>query len=50
MKIILGFFSLAKWKRFFMSFSDSPTHFEIKSEDEIEKKVPSDSVAHALAK
>jgi hypothetical protein len=33
-----------------INFSDSPTYFDIKSEDEIEKKVQSTSVAHALAK
>ena len=33
-----------------MSFSDSPTHLDIKSEEDIEKKVASHSVAHALAK
>jgi len=31
-------------------FSDSPTYLEIKSEEETEKKVPSVSVAQALAK
>jgi hypothetical protein len=33
-----------------MSFSDSPTYFEIKSEELIEKKVASHSVAQAFAK
>jgi len=32
-----------------ISFSDSPTNFEIKSLEETEKKVASVSVAHALA-
>jgi hypothetical protein len=31
-------------------FSDSPTYFEIKSEEETEKNVPSHSVAQAFAK
>jgi len=31
-------------------FSDSPTYLEIRSEEEIEKKVPSVSVAQALAR
>jgi hypothetical protein len=49
-KIIEGFFSLAILNNVLINFSDSPTHFEIKSEEEIEKKVASHSVAHALAK
>ena len=48
--MIEGFFSLAISNKFLINFSDSPTHFEIKSEEEIEKKVASDSVAHAFAK
>ncbi len=32
-----------------MSFSLSPTHLEIKSDEEIEKNVASHSVAHAFA-
>jgi hypothetical protein len=32
-----------------MSFSLSPTHLEIKSDDDIEKNVASHSVAHAFA-
>lgn len=31
-------------------FSDSPTHLDIKSDEESEKKVPSHSVAQALAR
>jgi len=49
-KMIAGFFSLAILNNYFINFSDSPTHFDIKSEDDIEKKVASHSVAHALAK
>ena len=33
-----------------MSFSDSPTYFDTKSDEETEKNVPSASVAQALAK
>jgi hypothetical protein len=33
-----------------MSLSLSPTNFETKSEQDTEKKVPSASVAHALAR
>jgi len=33
-----------------MSFSDSPIHFETRSDELTEKKVPSPSVAHAFAK
>lgn len=50
MKIIEGFFSLAKLKSDLISFSDSPTYFDIKSEEDIEKNVPSASVAQAFAK
>jgi hypothetical protein len=50
MKMIAGLDSLASLKRVLISFSDSPTYFEITSEEEIEKKVPSASVAQALAK
>jgi hypothetical protein len=35
--------------RVLISFSLSPTHLEIKSEEDIEKNVASHSVAHALA-
>lgn len=48
--MIDGFFSRAKLKRDLMSFSLSPTYLLIRSEEETEKKVPSASVAHALAK
>jgi hypothetical protein len=34
----------------FVYFSDSPTYLEIKSDEEIEKNVPSASVAQALAR
>lgn len=51
MKIILGLCSLASSKRFFTSFSDSPSHFETRSEEETEKKVELfASVATALAR
>jgi len=44
------FFSLAIANKVLISFSDSPTYFDTKSEDDTEKNVPSHSVAHALAK
>jgi len=50
MKIIEGFFSLAKLKRPFIIFSVSPTYLDTKSAAEIEKNVASHSVAQALAK
>jgi len=50
MKIIAGLFSLASLNSYFTNLSDSPSHLLTKSEEEIEKKVPSASVAHALAK
>jgi hypothetical protein len=50
MKIILGFFSLASSKRFLTSLSDSPYHLLTKSDEDIEKKVLSHSVAHAFAR
>jgi hypothetical protein len=50
MKIIDGFLSLAIWNNCFINLSDSPTNFEIKSDDDTEKNVPSHSVAQALAK
>jgi hypothetical protein len=50
MKIIAGLFSLANLKSYLTSLSDSPSHFETRSELEILKKVPSASVAHALAR
>lgn len=49
-KIIEGFLSRASLKRVLISFSDSPTHFEIRSDEEIEKNVPSHSVAQAFAR
>lgn len=50
MKIIAGFFSLAKANKFFISFSLSPTYLDIRSLEDILKKVPEASVAQALAK
>lgn len=50
MKIIAWSCSLAIVNNYFTSFSDSPSHLETKSEDEIEKKVASASVAQALAR
>lgn len=50
MKMIDGLRSLAILKSYLISRSDSPIHLETKSEDEIEKKVPSHSVAQALAR
>jgi hypothetical protein len=50
MKIIEGFFSLALLNKAFISFSLSPTYLLIRSEEDTEKKVPSASVAQALAK
>lgn len=50
MKIILGFFSLAILNNYLINFSDSPTYLEIKSAEEMEKKVASHSVAQAFAK
>ena len=50
MKIIAGLFSLANLNSYLTSLSDSPSHLLTKSEDEIEKKVPSASVAQAFAR
>jgi hypothetical protein len=50
MKIIDGFFSLAIANNYLINLSDSPTNFDIKSEEDTEKKVPSHSVAQAFAK
>lgn len=50
MKIIEGFFSLAILNNYLISFSLSPTNLEIKSAEEILKKVELHSVAQALAK
>jgi len=49
-KIIEGFFSLAIANNCLISFSDSPIHLLTRSEELIEKNVPSHSVAQALAK
>ena len=49
-KIMDGFLSLAILNSYLISFSDSPIHFDTRSEELIEKKVPSHSVAHALAR
>lgn len=45
-----GLFFLAISNNARISFADSPTHFETKSEEDTEKKVALHSVAHALAK
>ena len=50
MKIIAGLFYLASWKSCLTSLSDSPSHLLTKSEELMEKKVPSASVAQALAR
>lgn len=50
MNIIDGFFYLAILNNALINFSDSPTYFEIKSDEDIEKNVPSASVAQALAR
>jgi hypothetical protein len=50
MKMIDGFFSLALLNKALMSFSLSPTYLLMRSEEDTEKKVPSASVAQALAK
>ena len=50
MKIMDGFFSLAILNSVFIIFSLSPTHFEIRSAADIEKKVASHSVAQAFAR
>jgi hypothetical protein len=50
MKIIAGLFSLANLKSYLTSLSDSPSHLLTKSDELILKKVPSASVAQALAK
>ena len=50
MNMIEGFRSLAILKSYLINLSDSPTNFEIRSEEETEKNVPSHSVAQALAK
>ena len=50
MNMMDGLRSLAIANSYFMSRSLSPTNLEIKSLDETEKKVPSASVAHALAR
>jgi len=49
-KMMEGLRSLAMLNSYLMSRSDSPIHLLTKSEDEIEKKVPSHSVAQALAR
>ena len=50
MKMMEGFFSLAIVNNCLISFSDSPIHLLTKSDELMEKNVPSHSVAHALAK
>jgi len=50
-KIILGLCCLPNSNKFFTNFSDSPNHFETRSEDEIEKNVELfASVATAFAR
>eukprot|EP00659_Diplonema_papillatum_P016587 gene16586-biopygen16724 len=49
-KMIAGLFSRASRKRLRTSFSLSPTHFDMMSAEETEKKVVSDSVATAFAR
>jgi hypothetical protein len=48
--MIAGFLSLAILKSCLINLSDSPIHLLTKSEELTEKKVPSHSVAQALAK
>lgn len=51
MKMMLGLWARANSKRFLTSFSDSPSHFETKSELETEKNVELlASVATAFAR
>ncbi len=48
--MIEGFISLATSNKAFTNFADSPTHLEIKSAAETEKKVAWNYAAHAFAK
>lgn len=48
--MIEGFLSRAILNNYLINFSDSPIHLLTKSADETEKKVPSHSVAQALAR
>ena len=48
--IIAFFASLAIENKVFIDFADSPTYFEIKSDELTEKKVESAYVAQAFAK
>mmetsp|Transcript_22933 Transcript_22933/g.54284 ORF Transcript_22933/g.54284 Transcript_22933/m.54284 type:complete len:237 (+) Transcript_22933:624-1334(+) len=50
MKMMAGFSSLAVWNRVLTSFSLSPSHFDVRSALETERKVASDSEATALAR
>ena len=50
MKMMEGFFYLARANKDFIIFSASPTYLLIRSDEDTEKKVPSTSVAQALAK
>ena len=50
MKMIAGFCSLAISKSYLISRSVSPTYLLMRSEEEIEKKVASHSLAHAFAR
>jgi hypothetical protein len=48
--MIEGFFSRANLKSDLIRRSDSPIHLDTKSDELMEKKVPSHSVAQAFAK
>lgn len=51
MKMMLGRYARAIWKRAFRVFSDWPTYFDIRSEADMLKNVPPFcSVAQAFAK
>jgi len=45
-----GLFSLASLKSYLTNLSDSPSHLDTRSDDDILKNVPSASVAQAFAK
>lgn len=49
MKMMEGAFSLAKENSWLTSFSDSPIHFETRSEEDMLKNVDSASVATACS-
>jgi hypothetical protein len=50
MKIVQGKLALAISNKDLTNLSDSPIHFDIRSEELTEKNVPFASVAHAFAK